>query len=158
MTEQNATKNAPPVFKDNRHGVHYDVWRKKGKYGPFYEVKRYKPYQDKQTGEWKKSHMLSDRDLLVAKEMEPKVLKEINRLQEQDREIAARYKADQQQEHTKTSNPEQSLQKESSQTTNQGYDHSADNVTLQEAKQEAQANKAYEQGHQLSAPSHEPSH
>ena len=44
MTEQNTTKNEPHVYKDNKHGVHYDVWRKTGKYGAFYEVERYKPY------------------------------------------------------------------------------------------------------------------
>ena len=94
--------------------------------------------------------MLSDRDLLVAKEMEPKVLKEINRLQEQDKEIAARYKAQFPQEQGQQSAQQQSGDK--------GYDHNSDAMALKEAKEEAAANRQFDQGHHHSAPSHEPSH
>lgn len=131
---KNSNANNSPVYKQDEHGVHYDVWRKTGKFGPFYEIERYKPYRDKQTGEWKKSHMFSDRDILVAQRLEGKVLKEVEKFKQLDKEVAARYKQEYngQQPQQQQTQPSQS-QPQQKQNQSQKLDHTA----MQQAQQEA---------------------
>ena len=137
MSDQtNSNSNNGPVWKDNDNGVRYDVWRKVGQYGPFYELERYKPYRDKETGEWKKSHMFSDRDLLVAQRLEAKALKAVERFKQLDKEVAARYKQEYNGQHPQQQQTQTAQSQPQQQSQSQELDHNA----MQQAQQEAYGN------------------
>lgn len=152
-TNVNKNMNNPPAWKDHEHGVHYSIWRKSGQYGPFYEMERYKPYRDKQTGAWKKSHMLTDRDLLVAQRLEAKAMKQLEKFKQLDKEMAARYKEEfgGQQPRQQQTQPSQSQPQQQSQS--QELDHNA----MQQAQQEAYGGAPEQPAAHMHDRPHEPS-
>ena len=145
--EKKQRAGQPPVHKENEHGIHTAVYRKMGKYGPFYETTSYKPYQDQQTSDWKKGYTFLDRDMPFLREQQASAMKAIREFKQLDKEVAARYKQEYNGQHPQQqqSQPAQSQSKE--------LDHNA----MQRAQQEAYGGAPEQPAAHMQDRPHEPS-
>ena len=87
MSEQNQTEEKQRPIENFRDGnIQVAVWPRQSKNGVFYEIDRSRSYQDKD-GKWQVSRLLSDRDLLKARQLEDRAYDCIQKLKVQDRAL-----------------------------------------------------------------------
>ena len=121
MTETQNTEKQRPVESFRDGAIQVAVWPRKGSNGIFYEIDRSRSYKDKD-GEWQKTTLISDRDMLKARYLEEQAYAAIQRLKDQDRALQA-YQRDGEQDAPELGLDEKGTQRQS--------DHGANGLAMQ---------------------------
>jgi len=84
MTDHSNQKNHP-VAKHRDGALESAVWKHETDKGPVFNVERTRSYKDKD-GNWQKTHIISERDLLKAARLDQKAYESIQELRAPNRE------------------------------------------------------------------------
>lgn len=83
MTDQNNEKNHP-VAKHRDGAIETAVWEQETDNGLIFNAERTRSYKDKE-GNWQKTHVIAERDLLKAARLDQKAYESIQQLRDQNR-------------------------------------------------------------------------
>lgn len=84
MSDQHQNSNRP-VEKHRDGSIEVAIWRRETDNGPVFNTERNRSYRD-QEGNWQRTNVIPERDLLKAARLDQKAYETIQQLRDQERE------------------------------------------------------------------------